>query len=115
MNFDMRCSSGDEVVRCVVPAVQYRWSAAIIPEGRGRSATRIPPLAPSVSMGITPPTHTNGPMPARHLALLSALTTLAVATAGAQQNTYPPIDRYLMPRDAEVALARTAAPSSISD
>jgi len=54
-------------------------------------------------------------MPARHLALLSALTTLAVATAGAQQNTYPPIDRYLMPRDAEVALARSAAPPSISD
>ena len=54
-------------------------------------------------------------MPARYLAFLAALTTFAVATAGAQQNKYPPIDGYLMPRDAEIALARTAAPSSISD
>ena len=54
-------------------------------------------------------------MPARYLAFLAALTTFAVATAGAQQNKYPPIDRYLMPRDAEIALARSAAPSSISD
>ena len=54
-------------------------------------------------------------MPARYFAFLAALTTLAVVTAGAQQNKYPPIDRYLMPRDAEIALARSAAPSSISD
>ncbi|HEX7978839.1 MAG TPA: hypothetical protein VF461_09575, partial [Gemmatimonadaceae bacterium] len=54
-------------------------------------------------------------MPARHLALLAALTTFAVATAGAQQPKYPPIDGYLMRRDAEIALARTAAPSNISD
>ena len=54
-------------------------------------------------------------MPARHLALLSALITLSAATLGAQQSKYPPIDRYLMPRDAEIALARTAAPPSISD
>src|SRR6185369_647032 len=54
-------------------------------------------------------------MPTRHLALLGALIALSTATAGAQQSKYPPIDRYLMPRDAEVALARSAAPPSISD
>jgi hypothetical protein len=53
-------------------------------------------------------------MPARHLALLIALITLSATTAGAQQNKYPPIDGYLMPRDAEIALARSAAPPSIS-
>lgn len=54
-------------------------------------------------------------MPERHLALLGALLTLSASTLAAQQTKYPPIDGYLMPRDAEVALARTAAPSSISD
>ena len=52
-------------------------------------------------------------MPIRVLALLATLTGLSVA-AGAQQPSYPPVDRYLMPRDAEIALARTAAPASIS-
>jgi len=54
-------------------------------------------------------------MPTRYLALLGALLTLSATTLHAQQSTYPPIDRYLMPRDAEVALARTAAPPNISD
>src|SRR5262249_1969300 len=31
------------------------------------------------------------------------------------QTKYPSIDAYLMPRDAEIALARTAAPANISD
>jgi hypothetical protein len=31
------------------------------------------------------------------------------------QTKYPPIDEYLMSRDAEIALARTAAPTNISD
>jgi hypothetical protein len=53
-------------------------------------------------------------MPARHFVLLAALSTFSTAL-GAQQSKYPPIDRYLMPRDAEVALARSAAPPSISD
>src|SRR5690242_8699947 len=53
-------------------------------------------------------------MPARPLALLAALLTLTTSL-GAQQAKYPPIDRYLMPRDAEAALARSAAPPSISD
>ena len=39
----------------------------------------------------------------------------ALARSAAAQGTYPAIDGYLMPRDAEVALARTAAPSKLSD
>src|SRR5262245_65947552 len=35
--------------------------------------------------------------------------------ANAQSSKYPPLAEYLMPREAEVALARSAAPSSISD
>jgi hypothetical protein len=49
------------------------------------------------------------------LALLAALASLPAGLAGAQGSKYPPIDRYLMPLDAEVALARTAAPSSIAE
>ena len=42
---------------------------------------------------------------------------LAVATTAAAQTAkaYPPIDQYLMPRDAEIAMARSAAPPSIAD
>jgi len=53
-------------------------------------------------------------MIARHLTLLVALAALS-ADASAQESKYPPIDRYLMPRDAELALARTAAPPSLSE
>ena len=44
-----------------------------------------------------------------------ALAGVATAVAGAQSSTYPPLDRYLMPRDAEMALARSAAPANVSD
>ena len=49
--------------------------------------------------------------------LLSALPLLIGITAApaAAQGKYPPIAEYLMPRDAEVALARSAAPSAVSD
>ena len=40
---------------------------------------------------------------------------LALPAAAGAQNAYPPIDQYLMPRDAEIALARSAAPPAISD
>jgi hypothetical protein len=53
-------------------------------------------------------------MPARRIALLAALAALPAVQAGAQQSKYPPLDRYLMPRAAEIALARTAAPPSVS-
>lgn len=39
---------------------------------------------------------------------------LSVMPLGAQAQTYPPLTAYMMPHDAEIALARTAAPKSIS-
>jgi len=52
------------------------------------------------------------------LFLSSVLLPSAVEHARAQTDRYPamaPLDEYLMPRDAEIALARSAAPASISD
>lgn len=49
------------------------------------------------------------------LALLAALTTVPAACLEAQSSKYPPVERYLMPRDAEIALARTAAPPNVAD
>jgi hypothetical protein len=47
---------------------------------------------------------------------LSALLLIAItAVPAAAQGTYPPIADYLMPRDAEIALARSAAPPVIAD
>jgi hypothetical protein len=54
-------------------------------------------------------------MKSRLISLFAALASLSAGTAYAQQSKYPPVDRYLMPRDAEIALARTAAPPSVSD
>jgi hypothetical protein len=51
------------------------------------------------------------------LALALALTTARNAQAQEAKNPYPsmaPIEKYLMDRDAEIALARSAAPPSIS-
>ena len=47
---------------------------------------------------------------------LSVLLLIGIAAtpAAAQASQYPPIERYLMPRDAEIALARTGAPANIS-
>ena len=53
-------------------------------------------------------------MRTRLIALLATLASLPAA-AGAQESKYPPLERYLMPQDAEIALARTAAPPNISD
>jgi hypothetical protein len=47
--------------------------------------------------------------------LLALLASLDVASTEAQGKKYPPIDEYLMPRDAEIALARSAAPPGVSD
>jgi hypothetical protein len=48
--------------------------------------------------------------------LLSALPLLiGIATPAAAQGKYPPVETYLMPRDAEIALARSAAPPMIAD
>jgi hypothetical protein len=48
------------------------------------------------------------------LALLVLFTGVGSAVQ-AQPAKYPQIDQYLMPRDAEIALAKSAAPPSISD
>jgi len=45
------------------------------------------------------------------LALLTSLNVIGVHG----ESKYPPINQYLMPRDTEMALARTAAPAGISD
>ena len=45
-----------------------------------------------------------------------ALLLLAtIAPPLAAQGKYPPVDAYLMPRDAEIALARSAAPPALAD
>jgi hypothetical protein len=49
------------------------------------------------------------------LVLVSLFAGLSDATLGAQAATYPPLREYLMPRDAEMALVRSAAPANITD
>src|SRR6266567_226249 len=49
------------------------------------------------------------------LALLSLLASLEAAALGAQGSKYPPLAEYLMTRDTEIELARSAAPAAISD
>lgn len=46
---------------------------------------------------------------------LLLLASLQASTGRAEGPKYPPISGYLMARDAEIALARSAAPASISD
>jgi hypothetical protein len=47
--------------------------------------------------------------------LLLLLASLATSTVRAQSPSYPPVSEFMMARDAEMALARTAAPANISD
>jgi hypothetical protein len=52
----------------------------------------------------------------RHIiVLISLIASLDATAARAQTAKYPPIDAYLMPRDTEIALARSAAPGPVSD
>jgi hypothetical protein len=55
-------------------------------------------------------------MVTRTLLFLIVLLTVSVGTSAlwAQSSKYPPLKEYTMPRDAEVALARSAAPENIS-
>ena len=46
----------------------------------------------------------------RTLTLLSLIAEMGGAHVQAQTPSYPPFRDYAMPRDAELALARTAAP-----
>ena len=52
------------------------------------------------------------PLPFVTVLLAASLDAVAVQ---AQTPKYPPIDQYLMPRDAEMALAKSAAPPSLAD
>jgi hypothetical protein len=47
--------------------------------------------------------------------ILPFLFAAMAPVAWSQSPTYPPIDRYLMVRDSEVALAHSAAPAAIAD
>jgi hypothetical protein len=47
--------------------------------------------------------------------LIAMLLGLGTQDAWAQQAKYPPLAEYMMSRDAEIALARSAAPATIAD
>jgi hypothetical protein len=49
------------------------------------------------------------------LVLVAILGSLTVSAVWTQGRTYPALSEYMMPRDAEMALARSAAPAAISD
>ena len=49
------------------------------------------------------------------LMLVFLMTGLSAASILAQNAKYPPLSEYMMPRDAELSLARSAAPANISD
>lgn len=52
----------------------------------------------------------------KHMAGLVLLPLIMqVATMHGQTFTYPPLSEYMMPQDAEIALAKSAAPQNISD
>jgi hypothetical protein len=55
--------------------------------------------------------------PMNRVPLLTVLlgTSLGTVAVLGQPAGYPAIDRYLMPRDAEIALAKSAAPASLAD
>jgi len=48
------------------------------------------------------------------ISLVFLLVTLDAAALLAQSPKYPPLSEYMMPRDAEIALAKSAAPDNIS-
>ena len=49
------------------------------------------------------------------LVMVSSIAGLSGASLGAQAATYPPLREYLMPRDVEIALVKSAAPATITD
>ena len=48
-------------------------------------------------------------------ALVLVLWGMQIATVRGQTPKYPPLSEYMMPQDAEIALAKSAAPQNISD
>jgi hypothetical protein len=55
------------------------------------------------------------PLPTVATLMLLRAGALAAQPTAHPPAAYPPVERYLMPRDSEVALARTAAPQIISE
>ena len=51
----------------------------------------------------------------KFIRLMTSLLVFGTAVSLAQEMKYPPLSTYMMARDAEVALAKSAAPTSISD
>ena len=49
------------------------------------------------------------------LVLFSLIVGFNAVAVGAQSSKYPPLSKYLMGKDDEIALARSGAPASISD
>jgi hypothetical protein len=49
------------------------------------------------------------------ISLVILVATLGAAALPAQSPKYPPLSKYMMARDAEIALAKSAAPDNISD
>jgi hypothetical protein len=84
------------------------WVAAAAPDGRGSS------IGPPVNRGLFAK---EDEMTRRTLtlALVPLAASLAVGIVRSQGVAYPPLADYLMPRDVEIALARSAAPASVSD
>ena len=50
-----------------------------------------------------------------HSAVLVPCATCRLRFGSAQVKNYPPLQEFMMPRDAEIALAKNAAPKNISD
>jgi hypothetical protein len=48
------------------------------------------------------------------LVVIALVTTLSAGAARAQAPHYPPLRDYMMPRDSEIAMAKTAAPENIA-
>jgi len=55
------------------------------------------------------------PIPAFFSAMVSLLPVALNAQSGSAPRAYPPLNEYLMAPEAEIAMARSAAPSNISD
>ena len=51
----------------------------------------------------------------QYVLLFLVLVSLDEAGTKAQEATYPPLSEYMTARDAEIALAKSAAPQTVSD
>src|SRR5215472_15175794 len=58
---------------------------------------------------------TSGDATMKMLTLTTMISWAACVPALAQTASYPPLSQYMLPKEAEVALAKSAAPTNISD